>query len=187
MNKYPLFDPVLGIFDRLGDSPHCATPFPMLGSGSLDRQDLQHNRRTNSWRPVRCLFFVFLSLSLTLSGCYWLKYNKLMRTHVELLLAMSDKVSGLLEDQRRITPTMMNEFTYPLERAEDFVRIVKRYYAGRKSLQTFEEMLAVYTPLVQEADRLRILQGDLSGFQERVRLLQEHAERVEAALVEEES
>lgn len=100
---------------------------------------------------------------------------------------MSDKVSGLLEDQRRITPTMMNEFTYPLERAEDFVRIVKRYYAGRKSLQTFEEMLAVYTPLVQEADRLRILQGDLSGFQERVRLLQEHAERVEAALVEEES
>ena len=162
----------------------------MLGSGSLDRQDLQHNQRhnpqTNGWRPVRCLFFVLLSLSLTLSGCYWLKYNKLMRTHVELLLAMADKVSGLLEDQRPITPTMMNEFTYPLERAEDFVRIVKRYYAGRKSLQAFEDLLAVYTPLVQEADRLRLLQGDLAGFQERVRMLQEHAGRVEEALVEEE-
>ncbi len=159
----------------------------MLGSGSLNRQDLRHNRRTNSWGTVQCLFFVFLSLSLTLSGCYWLKYNKLMRTHVELLLAMADKVSGLLEDQRPITPTMMNEFTYPLERAEDFVRIVKRYYAGRKSLHVFEGMLAVYTPLVQEADRLRLLQGDLGGFQKRVRMLREHAERVEAALVEEES
>lgn len=159
----------------------------MLGSGSLNRQDLRHNRRTNGWGTVQCLFFVFLSLSLTLSGCYWLKYNKLMRTHVELLLAMADKVSGLLEDQRPITPTMMNEFTYPLERAEDFVRIVKRYYAGRKSLHVFEGMLAVYTPLVQEADRLRLLQGDLGGFQKRVRMLREHAERVEAALVEEES
>lgn len=185
MNKYLLFDPVPGIFDRPDDS-RTTTPLPMLGSVSLNRQDLQPNRRTNGWRPVQCLFLVFLTLSLTLSGCYWLKYNKLMRTHVELLLAMADKVSSLLEDERPISPTMMNEFTYPLERAEDFVRIVKRYYAGRKSLQTFEEMLAMYTPLVQEADRLRLRQGDLAGFQERVRMLQEHAKRVEAALVEEE-
>lgn len=186
MNKYPLFDPVLGIFDRLGGN-RTATYSPMLGFVSLRRQDLQHNRRTNTWRPVRCLLFVFLSLSLTLNGCYWLKYNKLMRTHVELLLAMAGKVNGLLEDQHPITPTMMNEFTYPLERAEDFVRIVKRYYAERKSLQTFESMLAVYTPLVQEADRLRLSQGDLEGFRGRLRALQEHAEWVEAALVEEES
>lgn len=121
-----------------------------------------------------------------LGGCYWLKYNKLMRTHVELLLSMAGKASSLLEDQRAITPTMMNEFTYPLERAEDFVRIVKGYYAERKSLRAFEDMLVVYTPLVQEVDRLRAMQGDLSSFRERVRILREHAERVEAALVEEE-
>ncbi len=130
---------------------------------------------------VACAFVVCISLS----GCYWLKYPKLMRTHVELLLAMTDKMGSFLEDGRVITPGMMNEFVYPLERAQDFVPIVKRFYAGRTSLQRFEHLLAVYAALVKETERLRVLKGDLTEFHERAELLREWAERVEAALVEE--
>lgn len=182
MNKYPLFDPALGLFDRLGHTQSVGL-FPMLGSALCDRQDLRHNCRYESATIVACVFVVCVSLS----GCYWLKYTKLMRTHVELLLAMTDKVGSFLEDGRAITPRTMNEFMYPLERAQDFVRIVKRFYAGRTSLQRFENLLAVYADLVEETERLRVLKGDMTGFQERAELLREWAGRVEAALVEEEA
>lgn len=132
---------------------------------------------------IVCLAFL---LSLTAGGCYWLKYNKLMRTHVELLLAMSDKMVSLLEDERPMTPKMMDEFTYPLERAQDFVRIVKGRYSELQSLQTFEKMLNVYADIVQRGDRLRVLKGDLRPLQEQIIILREWAQRVEAALVEEE-
>ena len=182
MNKYPLFDPVLGLFDRLGHT-QSVDLLPMLGSAFRNRQDLRHNCRHKNAAIVACL----LVLCVSLSGCYWLKYTKLMRTHVELLLAMTDKMGSFLEDGRAITPRMMNEFMYPLERAQDFARIVKRFYAGRTSLQRFENLLAVYADLVQETERLRVLKGALTGFRERAELLQEWARRVEAALVEEEA
>ncbi len=180
MNKYPLFDPVLGLFDRLGHT-HSVGLLPMLGLAFCDRQDLRHNCRYENAAIVACVFVLCLSLS----GCYWLKYSKLMRTHIELLLAMTDKMGSFLEDGRSITPRMMTEFVYPLERAQDFVRIVKRFYAGRSSLQQFENLLVVYADLVEETERLRVLKGDLTDFQEGAGQLREWARRVEAALVEE--
>ena len=151
----------------------------MLGSSSPYRQALP------SYRSRRFILLV-LSLLLTISGCYWLKYSKLMRTHVDLLLSMSQKMSDLLEDRRTISPTMMNEFSYPLDRARDFVRIVGQRYAQRRSLQAFTQFLDVYAELVKETDRLRVLQGESSGFHERVDALRKKGEEVKAILAEEE-
>ncbi len=140
------------------------------------------------WRQARVALVVcVVVVGVSLSGCYWIKYTKLMRTHVELLLAMTDKMGSFLEDGRAIAPRMMNEFLYPLERARDFARIVKRFYEGRTSLQRFERLLAVYADLLEETERLRVLKGDLAGFRERAALVREWAERVEAALAAEEA
>ena len=147
------------------------------------------------WRRARvALVACVVVAGVSLGGCYWIKYTKLMRTHVELLLAMTDKMGSFLEDDRAMTPRMMNEFLYPLERARDFVRIVKRFYEGRTSLEQFERLLAVYADLLEETERLRVLKGDLGaeqgrppGFRERAALVQEWAGRVEAALAAEEA
>jgi hypothetical protein len=127
-----------------------------------------------------------LFLSLLLGGCYWLKYGKLMRTHIDLLLSMAKKMGDLLEDRRTITPSMLDEFTYPLERARDFVRIVSPRYGERRSLQAFSHFLDAYAQLVQETERLRGESTDAGGFREGVAVLREQGEHVKAILAEEE-
>lgn len=151
----------------------------MLGSSSPHRQALPSCR-------TRRLALLALPLLLVIGGCYWLKYSKLMRTHVDLLLSMSQKMSELLEDRRTISPTMMNEFSYPLDRARDFARIVGQRYAQRRSLQAFNQFLDTYAELVKETDRLRVLQGESAGFRERVNVVRKQGEVVKAILAEEE-
>ena len=197
MDGYPLFGPVLGLFDRLGHA-QSSDLRPMLGSAFRGRQDqvrvnvyskpMKNADTFALWRRARvALVACVVVVGVSLGGCYWIKYTKLMRTHVELLLAMTDKMGSFLEDDRAMTPRMMNEFLYPLERARDFVRIVKRFYEGRTSLEQFERLLAVYADLLEETERLRVLKGDLAGFWERAALVREWAERVEAALAAEEA
>lgn len=197
MDGYPLFGPVLGLFDRLGHA-QSSDLRPMLGSAFRGRQDQvrgnvssTHQKSATTftlWRRARvALVACVVVVGISLGGCYWIKYTKLMRTHVELLLAMTDKMGSFLEDDRAMTPRMMNEFLYPLERARDFVRIVKRFYEGRTSLERFERLLAVYADLLEETERLRVLKGDLAGFRERAALVREWAGRVEAALAAEEA
>lgn len=197
MDGYPLFGPVLGLFDRLGHA-QSSELCPMLGSAFRDRQDRVRANVSSKplknvdpfplWRRARvALVACVVAVGVSLGGCYWIKYTKLMRTHVELLLAMTDKMGSFLEDDRAITPRMMNEFLYPLERARDFARIVKRFYEGRTSLQEFERLLDVYADLLEETERLRVLKGDLAGFRERAALVREWAGRVEAALAAEEA
>ena len=197
MDGYPLFGPVLGLFDRLGHA-QSSDLRPMLGSAFRGRQDQVRGNVSSKpmknigtfplWRRARvALVACVVVVGVSLGGCYWIKYTKLMRTHVELLLAMTDKMGSFLEDDRAMTPRMMNEFLYPLERARDFVRIVKRFYEGRTSLERFERLLAVYADLLEETERLRVLKGDLAGFRERAALVQEWAGRVEAALAAEEA
>ena len=199
MDGYPLFGPVLGLFDRLGHAQSSELR-PMLGSAFRDRQDRvrvnvssKHMKVDTftlwrNWRQTRAaLVACVVVVCVSLGGCYWIKYTKLMRTHVELLLAMTDKMGSFLEDDRAITPRMMNEFLYPLERARDFARITERFHEGRTSLQEFERLLDVYADLLEETERLRVLKGDLAGFRERAALVREWAERVEAALVAEEA
>lgn len=108
-----------------------------------------------------------------------------MHTHIELMRAMTDKMNRLLEDNDPMTPTMMNEFLYPLERARDFSRIVAQRYADRLSLTAFDQLLDRYESLVTEADRLRIQPGSLDHFQSRTQAVRDQAARVETLLASE--
>lgn len=141
--------------------------------------------RLSPYRQAQQLTLVLL-LPLFCSGCYWWKYGKLMRTHVDLLTSMAKKMHDVLEDHRPLTPAMMEEFLYPLKRARDFVRIVRPRYAERHSLRAFTDFLDTYAALVKEADRARILNDTSVDFPKRVRALQEQGERVKAILAEEE-
>ena len=105
------------------------------------------NRQARLLAPqelVRVSILLCLILPWSLGGCYWLKYEKLMHTHIELMRAMTDKMSRLLEDKAAVTPSTLNEFLYPLERARDFSRIVAQHYAERPSLSAFNRLLDVY-------------------------------------------
>jgi hypothetical protein len=160
------------------------TPYScMLGRLSPYRQAPQANYRA-CWRQV--VFSFFLLFPLVLGGCYWLKYGKLMRTHVDLLISMAKKMGDVLEDHRPMTPAMMEEFSYPLERARDFVRIVSPRYGGRQSLRAFNDFLAIYAKLVEETDRLRIASKGTLDFRHQLQVLQEQGERVKIILAEEE-
>lgn len=136
-------------------------------------------------RLARVSLLLCLILPWSLGGCYWLKYEKLMHTHIELMRAMTDKMNRLLEDNDPMTPTMMNEFLYPLERARDFSRIVAQRYADRLSLTAFDQLLDRYESLVTEADRLRIQPGSLDHFQSRTQAVRDQAARVETLLASE--
>ena len=130
-------------------------------------------------------------LSGSLHGCYWLKYEKLMRTHVELMLSLSEKLTRRIEasaaasDAGTLSPVMMNEFFYPLERARDFVRIVAPRYAERDSLAAFTQMLERYERVVREADRLRVQPGPLDDFHLFRQAFREQAIHVETVLAAE--
>jgi len=151
----------------------------MLGPLSPDRQD-----RRPGWRRVFGVTSLLLLFPLAMSGCYWLKYGKLMRTHIDLLVSMAKKMGDLREDHRTIS---MQEFSYPLDRARDFVRIVSSRYAERRSLQAFNSFLDTYAELVKETDRLQEQRDEtINGFRDRVAALQEQGEQVKALLAEEE-
>ncbi len=134
---------------------------------------------------VRVMLLLSLALPCLLGGCYWLKYEKLMRTHIQLMQSMTDKMNRILEDNDPLTPTMMNEFLYPLERARDFSRIVAQRYADRRSLTAFNQLLDLYQSLVTEADRLRIQPGSLDHFRSQTQAVRDQAARVEALLTSE--
>ena len=108
-----------------------------------------------------------------------------MRTHVDLILSMTDKMSRLVEDNETATPTTMREFLYPLERARDFARIVSPRYADRASLTTFVELLNIYAQAVREMDRLRVTAGSPQAFRTHVQAVRRAAPQVEAALQQE--
>lgn len=131
---------------------------------------------------VRASLLLSLVLPCILGGCYWLKYEKLMRTHIQLMSAMTDKMNRLLEDNDPLTPAMMNEFLYPLERARDFSRIVAQRYAGRPSLTAFNQLLDLYQSLVTEVDRLRVQPGSLDHFRSQTQTVRDQAARVEVLL-----
>jgi hypothetical protein len=103
--------------------------------------------RTAGW------WVIGLALLVT-AGCYWSKYDKLTRTHVELLLAMARKLAAVtrVEDG---PPAAFGEYRYPLERARDFTRIVSRRFADRPSLTAFRAFTEAYEGVLTAAEALR--------------------------------
>lgn len=102
--------------------------------------------------PRRWILLVAL---LGAVGCYWQKYDKLVRTHVEILDAMAGKMRDLVRRDGRLEPEQMAEFRYPLERAKDFARIVRGRHGERESFLLFARYLEQYADLLALADGMR--------------------------------
>jgi hypothetical protein len=100
---------------------------------------------------------------LILTGCYWHKYDKLVRTHVEVLNAMAEKIADLVARDGTLQPEQMVEFRYPLTRARDFARIVGDRYGQRESYVCFSSYLDRYQELLAIADRVRSDTGPTAG------------------------
>lgn len=90
------------------------------------------------------------------AACYWRQYPRLVETHLSLLLDYAAKLQALAADRRAVPPARWGEFTYPLERAQDFARIAAKRFPDRASLASFKAAIDVYAGLVAEP---RILEG----------------------------
>ncbi len=105
--------------------------------------------RLGGRRRILVVFAVCL-----VAGCYFGKYDKLARTHVQLLLAMAAKLDDVTREQGG-PPASLAEYRYPLERARDFARIVGRRFEGRPSLAAFGAFCDAYDGVVKAAESLR--------------------------------
>ena len=84
------------------------------------------------------------------SGCYWQRYPRLVETHLGLLSDFAEKLQGLAEDRVVVPAERWGEFTYPLDRARDFSRIVAGRWPGRASLAAFDRAVDAYAALVAD-------------------------------------
>ena len=124
-----------------------------------------------------------LALGWGASGCYWVRYDALIRTHVNLLLAMARKLDAVTAE-RGAPPADLAEYRYPLERARDFARIVGGRFAGRESLAALNTLGDDYEAVLSAAERLRVEGGEAARatFQERLAVLPGRGAAVIAAL-----
>lgn len=91
---------------------------------------------------------------LVAAGCYWSKYDKLTRTHVQLLLAMAQKLDEVTREAGG-PPASFAEYRYPLERARDFGRIVAGRFEGRASLAAFRRFCDAYDEVLHATESMR--------------------------------
>ena len=103
--------------------------------------------------PSRGKLLITLALAV-FAACYWYKYHRLVRAHVEVLTAMTGKMEDLLESRGRFRPEHLTEFRYPHDRARDFARIVHDRFHESESFRRFEELLPAYERLLAVADTL---------------------------------
>jgi hypothetical protein len=87
-------------------------------------------------------------------GCYFRKYEKLARTHADILVAMTAKLEDVTA-RDGTPPGSLVEYRYPLERAEDFADIAARRFDDRASLRALRALCAAYGRLLDAADRTR--------------------------------
>ncbi len=111
---------------------------------------------------------IVLALLLA-AGCYWSKYDKLTRTHVQLLVSMAQKLDEVVRAEDG-PPASFAEYRYPLERARDFTRIVAGRFENRPSLMAFRTLCDAYEDILRATESLR---GD--GGAARDALLRAHA------------
>jgi hypothetical protein len=139
----------------------------------------------SSSASVRGLAAAALAVAVTLltGGCYWSKYDKLARTHVDLLLAMAAKMADVVRDEGTPPPALA-EYRYPLERARDFARIAARRFEGRPSLTAFRDFCDAYETLLTAADQrgAEVSTEPAAAFDTALAALRARAASVRAAL-----
>ncbi|MGH7803257.1 MAG: hypothetical protein ACREQJ_02840, partial [Candidatus Binatia bacterium] len=97
-------------------------------------------------RRERIVGAVVVALAVWVAACYYRKYDPLVRTHVDLALAMAEKRVDFAD--RGLSPPNSAEFTYPLERAHDFARIVRDRFGERESYRELGRFLESYEKLL---------------------------------------
>jgi len=105
--------------------------------------------RTVKVARVSLLFLVVVAALFT-PGCFSRRYPRLMETHLEVLSLYASKLVALAQDERTVAAQDWGEFTYPLERAQDFARVATAHYPDRASLKSFETVVAGYAALVSD-------------------------------------
>lgn len=108
-------------------------------------------KKLNSLVPV----IILVSSLLATSGCYLLRYEAVMDTHLTLMEQYSTKLQYMADNGLEVSGGDWVEFEYPGERAEEFHRIVEESFPERKSLQAFGETLVLYQALTGNPEILR--------------------------------
>ncbi len=100
---------------------------------------------------------ITLALCLLCAGCYWLRYHDLVDTHAGLMEQLAaDSADQVAAANRPLRPDDIERMRYPLERARQFAKIARRRFAGRPSLDRFDELVVAYAQLVESLDRVRL-------------------------------
>jgi hypothetical protein len=105
-----------------------------------------------------------LACLLLIGGCYYVRYASLVRTHVDLMIALAAKRHDL--HVAEAPPSHLAEFRYPLERARDFARIVGPRFGERESFRRFTGFLDAYEATL-EADESAEIASGLADLHER--------------------
>ena len=137
-----------------------------------------------------CLAVVFCALfvSVALSGCYWLRYADLTRTHTELIEDLSSATLASLEaSSRPLEPGEIERLRYPLARAKEFAEISRKRYAERASLLALDALIARYAEFIAAVERARIEPPNLAQVAAIVSDIHARAADVRAALEREDA
>jgi hypothetical protein len=96
------------------------------------------------------------ALFLLLAGCFWRSYGARLAMHTDLLVAMAQKGTDLV-DTDRFTPENLPELHYPLDRARAFAADAARRSGDDPpgSLRAFQVLLAAYGEFCDAAERAR--------------------------------
>ena len=105
------------------------------------------------FNPLAVAAFFALSLILT-SGCYLVRYEAVMQTHLTLMEEYSTKLQYMADNRLEVSAADWVEFTYPGERAAEFLRIVGPRFEGQASLSSFQQSLILYQGLMASPDIL---------------------------------
>ncbi len=129
-----------------------------------------------------------LAASLGISGCYWLRYADLARTHTELIEDLSSATYASLEASARPpAPGEIERLRYPLARAREFAEIARKRFPDRASLAALDVLVARYAEFIAAVERARIESPDLARLGAMVSEIHARAAEVRGALEREEA
>jgi hypothetical protein len=131
---------------------------------------------------MRCPY-ASLIVVLCVSSCIWRSYGKILDVHLDVLTQTAAKLCAVVEAGRPLHTEDMAEYTYPSQRAREFLRQFSSY-RERRSYQQLSALLDRYDVLVQGVDAARAQQQvpDLQHLIQERDVLQRFADDIRADL-----
>jgi hypothetical protein len=99
--------------------------------------------------------------AVAVGGCYWLRYQEMLSTHMEVMVSFANDGCDLLSlarsaPDRGLSNADIARMRYPYTRASDLARVAHRRWPQRLSLQRFETLVETYGRLIEDLDRARV-------------------------------